>query len=186
MRMLVIVGMGIVALVAGTAFAPGPAVLSAGAGQAEVYAGVRQGGIHAIWPARQPPWQTALWQGQAPRVIRACDNPIPAIDMDNSRWIDDDMARMNKQRQERLGPYPNNTYPSGGYLYLRLPPGQRYPPGGYTHPGLPNGYNSYSGGRYYAYNSAPPGYYRDPATGLYHANPQRTYPGYGQYQRSNR
>jgi hypothetical protein len=186
MRTLVIVGMGIIALATGAAFAPSPAVRSAGADQTGLYGGPDHGGIHALRPAGQPPWQTALWQGQAPRVIRACDNPIPAIDMDNSRWIDDDMARMNKRRQERLGPYPNNTYPSGGYVYMRLPRGQRYPPGGYAYPGLPNGYNSYSGGRYYAYNNAPAGYYRDPATGLYHVNPQRTYPAYGQYQRANR
>jgi hypothetical protein len=186
MRTLVIVGMGIVALVTGTAFAPGPAALSAGAGQARLYAGPDHWGIHALQPAGQPPWQTALWQGQTPRVIRACDGLLPAFDMDNSRWIDDDMARMNEQRQARLGPYPNNTYPSGGYIYMRLPQGQHYPPGGYTYPGLPNGYNSYSGGRYYPYNNAPPGYSRDPVTGFYRVNPQRTYPGYGQYQRSNR
>lgn len=186
MRTLVIVGMGIIALVTGTAFAPGPAALSAGAGQAGIYAGLRHGAIHALRLGRQPPWQTALWQGQAPRVIRV-DNLLPAFDMDNSRWIDDDMARMKKQRQERLGPYPNNAYPSGGYLYMRLPQGQRYPPGGYVHPGLPNGYNDYSGGRYYPYNNALPGYYRDPVTGLYyHANPQRSCPGYGQYRGSNR
>ncbi len=186
MRVQVMVGMAIIALAACTAFAPGPAVAGK-ASQIEPYVGSGYAGIHTAWPGRPPLWQTAPWQGRSPTVIRVHDPAGPAIDMDNSRWIDEDRAKRQKQKEQLQEQYPNTAYPSGGYVYMRLPKGQRYPPGGYAYPGLPNGYDYYPGGRFYPYNNAPPGYYRDPATGFYrHMNPQSVSPGGGQQRPANK
>ncbi len=185
MKVLVIIGMGIIGWAVFTLLAPGPAA-PAGVGQIGPYACPNHPNIRAAWVDRCPLCETPLHRGQPPMVIRVHDPAGPAIDMDNSRWIDEDRARWARQREKLQEQYPNNAYPSGGYIYMRLPKGQHYPPGGYAYPGLSNGYDYYPGGRFYPYNNAPPGYYRDPATGQYHVNPQRAYPGSGPYRGSNK
>jgi len=183
MRGLFIIGIGIIAVAIGTAFALAPLAPPTRVGQSGLYACPNHSEIQATWPAQCPFCRTVLRQVQSPALIHV--SLAPLIDMDNRRW-DEDEAKERRRKEELREQYYSHSYayPPGGYSYTYPREySYTYPPRTYTYPDPRSRYYDYPRNQLYPYDPHAR-YYRDPATGRsYRMNPRPGYPSDKYYRR---